>query len=333
MRAPIGEMANTPEIGFIGFGEAAFHIARGLGGAGAGRIHAYDINTNTPGLGDRIQARAAESEVCLVECSSAIAGSSDLIFSAVTADRAIEAAEQTAPFLNSHHLYVDINSVSPERKISIGRLIRESGAAFVEAAVMSPVPSHGHRVPMLLGGADAQRLSELMTPYHMNLEVISDRIGAASAIKMCRSVIVKGLEALILECVLGAVPYGADERVFATLDETFPGLNWQKLAGYLVGRVVEHGERRARELDEVAATLRAIGVEPVMAEAAARRQAWCAGLGLLPHLGGTAPDDYRAVVQAILEKQAVGDAETKTSKEVLDDEGSGPRRRATLDTR
>jgi 3-hydroxyisobutyrate dehydrogenase-like beta-hydroxyacid dehydrogenase len=147
----------------------------------------------------------------------------------------------------------------------------------------------------------AQSLVDALAPYGMNLEVISEQIGAASATKMCRSIIVKGLEALLLECVLGAVPYGADERVFATLEETMPGMNWKKLASYMVGRVIEHGERRARELEEVAATLRAIGVEPVMTEAIVKRQDWGASLNLLPQFGGKAPDDYRAVVKAIAE--------------------------------
>ena len=316
-------MASTPAIGFIGFGEAGFHIARGLRGAGASGICAYDINTCSTTLGERIQHRAAESEVRLLASSEEIAGASDILFSAVTADRAMQAAEQTAPFLLPRHLYVDLNSVSPERKQSIARVVTGQGGRFVEAAVMSPVPSHGHRVPMLLGGAHAPILAEAMAPFNMDLEVISDRIGAASATKMCRSIIVKGLEALILECVLGAVPYGADERVFASLDETFPGMNWKSIADYMVGRVVEHGERRSRELDEVAATLRAIGVEPIMAEAAARRQAWCAGLNLLMEFGGKTPDSYRHAVRAIADKQAAVTAETsRGEKKMLDDEGS-----------
>jgi 3-hydroxyisobutyrate dehydrogenase-like beta-hydroxyacid dehydrogenase len=155
---------------------------------------------------------------------------------------------------------------------------------------------------MYLGGEHAPSFVDRFADYGMNLEVISGQIGAASAIKMCRSIIVKGMEALLLECVLGAVPYGADERVFATLDETIPGVNWKKLANYMVGRVVEHGERRARELEEVAATLRAIGVEPMMTEAAVKRQDWCARLDLLSEFGGGAPDDYRDVVQAIANK-------------------------------
>jgi 3-hydroxyisobutyrate dehydrogenase-like beta-hydroxyacid dehydrogenase len=297
-------MATSPTIGFIGFGEAGFHIARGLRSAGAETIHAYDINTHTPGLGDRIRARAAEAEVRLVDSSAAIADAGDILFSAVTPDRAMEAATQTVRFLKSRHIFVDLNSVSPERKQSIAAVVGGSGARFVEAAVMSPVPPHGHRVPMFLGGAHAPVVAGLLAPYRMNLEVISEQIGAASAAKMCRSVIVKGMEALILECVLAAVPYGADERVFATLDESFSGMDWKTMASYMVGRVVEHGERRARELDEVAVALRAMGVEPLMAEAAQRRQAWCAAFDLRKEFGGKAPDDYRAVVRAIANKQS-----------------------------
>jgi hypothetical protein len=116
---------------------------------------------------------------------------------------------------------------------------------------------------------------------------------------MCRSVIVKGLEAILFESVLAAVPYGADERMFATLNETMPGIDWKKLADYMVGRVIEHGERRARELEEVAETLRAMGVEPIMTEAIVRRQDWGAAQNLMPEFGGKAPENYRAVVHAI----------------------------------
>src|SRR5262245_24394440 len=292
-------MKDEMRLGFIGFGEAGFHIARGLRGAGVSGIRAYDINARAPGLGEKIQRRAGEAEVALLESNAELAEASDILLSTVTANRSMEAAEQTAPFLTSRHIYADLNSVSPALKQSIGRTAESRGARFVEIAIMLPVPQRGHRVPMFLGGAHAQSLADLLSPYGMNLEVISEQIGAASATKMCRSVIVKGLEALLLECVLAAVPFGADERVFATLDETFPGIDWKRLASYMIGRVVEHGERRAREMEEAAATLRSIGVEPVMAEATARRQDWLAGLGLLEHFGGKAPDDYRAVAQAV----------------------------------
>jgi len=294
---------NELRIGFIGFGEAGFHIARGLRGAGLSRISAYDINTRTPGLGEKIQRRVSESEVELVESNAELSRASDLVLSTVTANRAREAAEQTAPFLEARHVYADLNSVSPALKQSIGEIVESRGARFVEIAIMSPVPPHGHRVPMFLGGAHAQVFVDRLAPYGMNLEVISEQIGAASATKMCRSIIVKGLEALLLECVLGAAPYDADERVFATLDEAFPGMNWKKLAGYMISRVVEHGERRAREMEEVAAMLRAVGVEPMMAEATVKRQDWLAKLDLLSQFGGRVPEDYHAIVRAIAEKE------------------------------
>ena len=141
-----------------------------------------------------------------------------------------------------------------------------------------------------------------MTPFGMRLEVLAGaKVGSAAAVKMCRSIVVKGLEALMVECVLGARRFGADELVFASLNESFPGIDWKKLADYMAGRVVVHGERRAREMEEVAETLRAIGVDPIMAEATARRQDWCAQLGLRAHFGPDGPKTYREVLDAIAE--------------------------------
>jgi 3-hydroxyisobutyrate dehydrogenase-like beta-hydroxyacid dehydrogenase len=154
---------------------------------------------------------------------------------------------------------------------------------------MAPVLPYGHRVPMLLGGSGAPLFVERMTPFGMRCDVVSPTVGAAAAVKMCRSVVVKGLEALMCECVLGAARYDAEAYVFASLNESFPGLDWQKLADYMVGRLVLHGERRAREMEEVADTLRAIGVEPIMAEATARRQDWSAQLNLRSHFGPDGP--------------------------------------------
>ncbi|MCI0487756.1 MAG: DUF1932 domain-containing protein [Blastocatellia bacterium] len=295
---------NSPAIGFIGFGEAGFNLARGLGGAGVARLFAYDINTHTPRLGEKIRRRAEESETRLLDSSESLARASDILLSTVTANAASEAACETAPYLESRHIYADLNSISPALKQSIEQIITQSGARFVEAAIMSAVPAHGHRVPMLLGGAHAQSLVELLSPYGMRLEVISDKVGAASAIKMCRSIMIKGLEALLFECVLGASRYGADERVFASLAESLPGIDWSKLADYMIGRVVEHGERRAREMEEVAETLRAAGVEPMMAEAIARRQEWGARLNLMETFEGRVPESYREVLRAIADNAA-----------------------------
>src|SRR5215831_7751367 len=279
--------------GFVGFGEAGSQIAKGLKSAGLSRIFAFDIAP------DKVGHRAQDVGVPLVSSNRELADSVEILFSTVTCARAKEAAEQTAPFLKAHHIYVDLNSVSPALKQQIDRVISASGAAFVEAAVMSPVPPNGHRSPMLLGGKAAAAFAERMTPFGMRLQVISDKIGTAAATKMFRSIIVKGLEALMLECVLASAPYGADERVFSSLSESFPGIDWQRLANYMVSRVVVHGERRAREMEEVASTLDALGIEPIMAEAAARRQDWCARLRISRQFGPEGPASYRDALEAI----------------------------------
>jgi 3-hydroxyisobutyrate dehydrogenase-like beta-hydroxyacid dehydrogenase len=139
-----------------------------------------------------------------------------------------------------------------------------------------------------------------MRPFGLRCEVLAGaKVGSAAAVKMCRSIVVKGLEALMCECVLAAGPFEADTHVFASLDESFPGVDWKKLADYMVGRVVVHGERRAREMEEVAETLREIGIDPIMAEATARRQDWSAEMDLGSHFGPEGPKTYQEVVDVV----------------------------------
>jgi 3-hydroxyisobutyrate dehydrogenase-like beta-hydroxyacid dehydrogenase len=282
-------------VGFVGFGEAGFHLAKGLRGAGVTQTFAFDVDR-----GERVRSRAREAETELVESNADLAEACVVIFSAVTADQALDAAAQTAAHLGPRHIYCDLNSVSPKIKQAVGRTVSRGGARFVEAAMMAPVPPHGHKVPMLLGGEAAPAFAEMLAPFGVRMEVVStDQIGRAAAVKMFRSVIYKGLEALIFECVLGASQYGAEPRVFESLNESFPGIDFQKLADYMVGRVVVHGERRAREMEEVAVTLRGLGIEPMMAEATVRRMDWAAGLGLKTRFGGEFPKTYKEVLDAI----------------------------------
>jgi 3-hydroxyisobutyrate dehydrogenase-like beta-hydroxyacid dehydrogenase len=284
-------------IGFVGFGEAAYHIAKGLRQPGIASITAFDINVTS-----KVRQRAREAETRLVETNGELAQSCDILMSAVTADQALHAAEQNAPHLTAQHIYADLNSVSPGVKQSIARVIEASGARFAEIAMMAPVPPYGHKVPMLAGGAGAKEFVDRLAPFGISAEIVSREVGTAAATKMFRSIMVKGMEALITECVLGATRYHADERVFASLAETFPGINWKELADYMVGRVVVHGERRAREMEEVAATLREIDIEPIMAEAIVRRMDWSVEAGLKELFGGEAPKGYREVVDATAKK-------------------------------
>src|SRR5262252_2729453 len=177
-------MNNEPRIGFIGFGEAGYHLAKGLRRAGLAHINAFDIHIATTGRGEKIRQRARESEVSLCESQAELAAACNVLFSTVTADQAEVAAEQNAPYLNERHLYADLNSVSPALKQSIGRMVSATGARFVEIAIMSPVKPHLHRVPMFLGGPHAPELREMLAPFDMKLEIVSEQIGTAAAIKM-----------------------------------------------------------------------------------------------------------------------------------------------------
>ena len=279
---------STPNIGFIGFGEAAACIAGGLAAEGASGITAFDVSP-----------RPEQDGVAMAETLGDMLAASDIVFAAVTCTVALDVAQQAAPYLGGRHLYVDINSVSPETKIAVGDVVTGAGARYVEAAVMAGVPGYGHKVPMLLSGEAAGDLIRAMTPLGMELEDFGSELGRASALKMFRSIIVKGMEALFQECVLGADHYGVAKKVLDSVGDGYPGIDWDKMAHHLIGRTAIHGERRAHEMMEVAETLRAIGIEPIMAEAAAKRIRWASSKGLKEAFPGDAPKDYRDVIKAI----------------------------------
>jgi 3-hydroxyisobutyrate dehydrogenase-like beta-hydroxyacid dehydrogenase len=290
-----------PAVGFIGFGEAGYAIAKGLQKKGINRLFAYDVDVDrwSPDRGDQIRRHAEEAGVALADSLQELAGQSEMVFSTVVASSALSVAEKIAPHLTERHIYLDLNSTSPSVQQRIEKIVAASGAAFVEAAVMAAVPQHGHQVPMLLGGKAAPRAVEVLAPYGMRFEVLGDKVGSASAVKMFRSAIIKGLEALILECLLAASRYGVEERVFHSLDETFARRGWNDLAHYLMCRTAIHGKRRAHEMEEVARTIEALNIEPVMAAAAARRLLWGAELGIKDHFEKHGPETYHDVLHAI----------------------------------
>lgn len=298
-----GDLRKGQRVGFVGFGEAGFHLAKGLRSAGVEQITAFDLHWKTPGKGELICDRAAATQTTLVPSHELLAEASDVILSTVTADQALQAARQTIPHLGVEHLYADLNSVSPLTKKAIAEVVEEPGAMFAEVAVMAAVPPLLHKVPMLLGGTGAEAFAHWASPLGMNVEVVGVRVGDAAATKMCRSIVIKGIEALLTECVLTATEYGVDERVLASFDKTFPGLNWKKLASYLVSRVAVHGERRAREMEEVAATIKDAGFDPFMAEATVRLMDWAADLHLRARFGDEGPTTYEEFVDAVTELQ------------------------------
>jgi 3-hydroxyisobutyrate dehydrogenase-like beta-hydroxyacid dehydrogenase len=270
----------TERIAFIGFGEAGQTISRGLAKEAAKpAIRAYDILFGTP-AGARLEAAANELGVGLARDHVDAVREADMVMLTVTASSSLEAATSCLPGLRQGQLLLDMNSVSPRRKIETAALVAPTGAAYVDCAVMAPAAPYLHRVPCLVGGPGASALAPRAAALGMRMELVSAEVGQASAIKMFRSIVVKGLEALLVESMTASAEYGVEDRVLASLEETWPGIDWQKLSGYMIERVVTHGRRRAAEMREVSETLRGIGMAPTMAAATAERQQWVADLGL-----------------------------------------------------
>jgi 3-hydroxyisobutyrate dehydrogenase-like beta-hydroxyacid dehydrogenase len=254
-------------IAVIGFGEAGRILGAGWAASGRFDVSAYDILIHDPATRDAMLAAAKDGGVAMAESHrEAIAGAA-VIVSAVTALASTDVAREAAAWLAPGQLFADINSVSPGTKQGNAKLIEDAGGSYLDVAVMAPVPPYGLKVPILLGGARAHDFAERMRPAGMKLEVVADDIGTASAIKMSRSVMIKGMEALVVECCLGARHYGVEDRVLASLEETFPQLKWGERANYLISRVVVHGRRRAAEMREVAVTMAEAGLTPRMASA------------------------------------------------------------------
>lgn len=265
---------NIERVAIIGFGEAGAIFGLEFAKSGL-KVGITDILLRESKSREAMREKARQANVLAHESPKDAVRGADLVISAVTASAATDAAKEAAGFLEAGQVYLDINSVSPEKKREVARRIEASRAKFVEAAVMAPVSPQRLKVPMLLGGPDAAEVGAWLGAIGMNAKPVSDRIGVASAIKMCRSVLIKGIEALAVECLFAARRYGAEQEVLASINATYPAMGWgEELPNYLVSRVAQHGRRRASEMREVAETLRDIELDPCMALATAERQDW-----------------------------------------------------------
>ena len=222
--------------------------------------------------------------------------------SAVTASQTLAVAEAWAPAIRRDTWFLDFNSASPAAKTKGAALIDGAGGRFVEGAVMTSVPPYRIRVPLLLGGSHAAALLPLLDSLGFAAKVASAKLGVASATKMCRSVMIKGLEAMVVESFTAARAYGVEDSVLASLAETFPGVDWERQGTYFFQRVIQHGRRRAEEMREAAETVRDIGLEPWSAAGTAQRQAFVADLADAGAMGDrhAARTDWRADADRVL---------------------------------
>jgi 3-hydroxyisobutyrate dehydrogenase-like beta-hydroxyacid dehydrogenase len=264
-------------IGLVGYGEVGKIFGAGLKDkAGVATVSAWDLKFADTAVQATETSHAREAGIAPQPSMHALCATCDLVISAVTASNTLAVAQEAALHIRPGAVFLDLNSASPGTKQQAAALIERTGAHYVEAGVMTSVPPYGIKVPMLLGGQQAHELARVLAGWDMDAKAVSENLGVASAIKMCRSIMIKGLEALVIESYTTARKYGVEDFVLPTLAETFPSIDWPKQGAYFFSRVVQHGKRRAEEMREAANTVDEAGFEPFMGRAIADKQQWVA---------------------------------------------------------
>ena len=301
-------MAQSPigidHIAFLGFGEAAQAFLEGwrTRPGFAARVTAYDIKTDSSDAAVREGKRAdyaAAGVMGAASAAEAVAGA-QLVFSVVTADQAHAAALAALPGLPAGAFFLDCNSCAPQTKARSAEGVEAAGGLYVDVAVMAPVHPRLHRAPLLISGPRAPAAAVALRTLDMAATIHDGPVGSSSAIKMIRSVMVKGIEALICECVLAGRKAGVDEVVLASLDETFPGFDWKTRSAYMLQRVMIHGVRRAAEMREVALTVDLLGLDSAMSRASVEWQQKVGDLKLDAKALGAG--DFHLLARALIER-------------------------------
>jgi 3-hydroxyisobutyrate dehydrogenase-like beta-hydroxyacid dehydrogenase len=290
------------QVCLLGFGEVGQALAVDLGARGASNLAAWDILFSVPDSAPR-RACPAKGVRAGMNIEDATANA-DLVISAVTAAQDVAAARSVAPHLKRNSYFLDVNSVSPGVKVEVCQIVEAAGARYVEAAIMSPINPKRAASPMLFGGPHAAEfLSTARQLGFAGASVFSDRVGGAAAAKMCRSVIIKGMEALLGESLLAARRYGVEDAVLESLGSLLNAADWRIQARYMISRSLIHGRRRAEEMREVARTVVEAGFEPRMSSACAVWQDWASA-----HRAAAAHEELNDLLDSMTDGRSRGSA-------------------------
>jgi 3-hydroxyisobutyrate dehydrogenase-like beta-hydroxyacid dehydrogenase len=292
-------MKKQIRLGLIGYGEVGSGLGSGLRKAGLDQITAYDIAAYDGTFSALIQGRAKEANVTLARTPAELARAADVIIVAVPGSECVAAAEAFANVLDSHHIYVDIGSATPSVKRRVGEALARSGAQIGDGGIMGSPITDGYKIPIKGSGPAARAFADLMTPWGMVFDVVSDVLGAGSGIKIVRSVVMKGMEALFIECALGASRHGIEDEVFASIAEFMDQRPFMETVKFLLRTDVIHAERRSEEARMSGEALEEVGVEPVMTRSTAKVLGRTAAMRLKERFNGIVPDDYKVAVEAI----------------------------------
>ena len=267
------------DVCLIGFGEAGATFARA--GDWAAAAHIFDIKTDDPATRDAMLAAYADAGVTGAGSLDEALRDAGLLLSLVTADQALAVATAAARSIAPGALFCDLNSVAPQTKRAAAQAIEAAGGHYVDVAVMAPVDPARRAVPLLLSGAHSEAAqAKLRALGFTNSRIVGSDVGRACSIKMIRSVMVKGLEALTAECVLAAAQADVLDEVLASLDASEKAKPWDARADYNLDRMLVHGTRRAAEMEEVVRTLEELGTGAAMTRGTVARQRAIGSLGV-----------------------------------------------------
>jgi 3-hydroxyisobutyrate dehydrogenase-like beta-hydroxyacid dehydrogenase len=289
-------------LGLVGYGEIGSTLGQGLRDAGLKEIASYDKYAFDGPYSGLIQSRAKKAGVTLVRSNAELAETVDLIFSVTPGSASLESAEAFAPHLDSRHTFLDFASATPKVKLGVAERLSGTGALLGDGSIMG-TPKNGYSMAMLASGPAGQRVCDLLVPWGMQITFVGERLGTASGIKILRSVLIKGIEALTDEMLLAARHYGLDEAVLASAAKTLTR-PWMDTVESLTPSGVIHAKRRAEEVEMAAEAVEDAGIEPIMARATAARLRWKEQLGLKEHFQGVVPSDYKEAISAIVERTA-----------------------------
>jgi 3-hydroxyisobutyrate dehydrogenase-like beta-hydroxyacid dehydrogenase len=287
-------------LGLVGYGEIGSTLGAGLRGAGLEAIACYDKYAFDGPYADLIQARAQEAGVTLVRTNGELAEAADLIVSVTPGAASLESADAFAPVLTSRHTFLDFASATPKIKQTVAQKLEASGALLGDGSIEG-TPLHGYSMRMLSSGPAGERVCDLLNPWGMQIAFTGPVLGTASGIKIIRSVLIKGIEALTDEMLLAARQYGIDEVVLASASKTL-ARPWMDTVQSLTPSGAVHAKRRAEELEMSAEAVADAGVEPIMARAVAQRLRWKESLGLKDHFKGVVPATYQEALDAMVLK-------------------------------
>lgn len=289
------------QLGFIGFGEAAFELSSGLKQQGMQQIMAFDPLWNHSTFGPLVQERAAKAQVELVNEAEKVLNRVHIVVVAVPADKALEVSQSLKAHLIKECVYIDVSASNPDVKRKISDNIQAAGGLFVDAAMMGPLPVYKHKVPILASGNGTDIFKKLMAPYEMDISKVSDNAGDASAVKLVRSIYMKGVAALSVEMLEAAHAFHVDELVINSISETMDGRSFEQTMNRLVTGTSIHALRRATELEGSIQMLEAANLNSMVSQAARDKLRLMSESNLKEKFQGKTPEHWLEVIKALQE--------------------------------